>query len=282
MAQFILGVGGQKCGTTWLHYYLSQHRFVDFGFEKEYHIFDARTLPECEYFLDNIVTKVTEQMGGGLPALRHSTHLYRLNFIANPQSYYDYFRGLLRKDGVRITGDITPSYSGLSQETFKAIRLNFRQRGVRVKPVFLMRDPVYRLQSMVRMHFRNSNQSPDRQAELAAMTKAQDSAGDRIRASYQTTLENLYAVFGREGVYVELYERLFDKPALDRLAGFLNCKLQEPPVEKEVNVSRTSNVLAQAEYTAFKETYLPIYEEVARLSDLPVFDHWRWKQPKAA
>lgn len=282
MSQFILGVGGQKCGTTWLHYYLGTHKFVDFGFEKEYHVFDARTLPECEFFLEGMVMKVAAQMEKGLKGLRDSTHLYRLNFVANPQSYYDYFRSVLDRDGIGITGDITPSYAGLSQDTLRAIRRNFRRRGVEVRPVFLMRDPVYRLQSMVRMHFRDTKRKPTHAEELAAMRKAQDSPADRIRANYQTTLDNLYDVYGRDGVYVELYERLFDAPALTRLGDFLNVSLQDPPVDKEVNVSRTSNALGQGEYGVFKSNYQSVYDDVARLTGFPVEDFWRWKQPKAA
>ena len=38
---FILGVGCQKGGTTWLHKQLDKHPNVNMGFTKEYHVFDA-------------------------------------------------------------------------------------------------------------------------------------------------------------------------------------------------------------------------------------------------
>ena len=38
---FILGVGAQKAGTTWLHSQLSTNNSIDFGFRKEYHVFDT-------------------------------------------------------------------------------------------------------------------------------------------------------------------------------------------------------------------------------------------------
>jgi hypothetical protein len=38
---FILGVGAQKGGTTWLHRQLNNNKNIDLGFRKEYHIFDA-------------------------------------------------------------------------------------------------------------------------------------------------------------------------------------------------------------------------------------------------
>ena len=37
---FVLGVGAQKAGTTWLHEYLASLPEVDLGFMKEYHVFD--------------------------------------------------------------------------------------------------------------------------------------------------------------------------------------------------------------------------------------------------
>ena len=38
---FILGVGAQKGGTTWLHRQLNSNQNIDLGFRKEYHILDA-------------------------------------------------------------------------------------------------------------------------------------------------------------------------------------------------------------------------------------------------
>ena len=45
-----LGVGAQKAGTSWLHYQLDSREDTDFGFLKEYHIFDALFRPEHECF----------------------------------------------------------------------------------------------------------------------------------------------------------------------------------------------------------------------------------------
>jgi len=37
---FLLGLGHQKCGTTWLHEYLDGYPFFEKGFAKEYHVWD--------------------------------------------------------------------------------------------------------------------------------------------------------------------------------------------------------------------------------------------------
>ena len=47
---FLLGVGAQKAGTSWLHQQLQQRSDADFGFLKEYHIHDALTIPKLERF----------------------------------------------------------------------------------------------------------------------------------------------------------------------------------------------------------------------------------------
>ena len=53
-----------------------------------------------------------------------------------------------------LTGDITPSYALLDAPTLGSIRNNFAERGIAVKPVFLMRDPIERFISSRRMKLR--------------------------------------------------------------------------------------------------------------------------------
>ena len=38
---FILGVGAQKAGTTWLHRQFKKNATFNLGHRKEYHVFDA-------------------------------------------------------------------------------------------------------------------------------------------------------------------------------------------------------------------------------------------------
>ena len=46
---FVLGLGAQKAGSSWLHAQLNHRRDAEFGFLKEYHIHDALTLPEAGF-----------------------------------------------------------------------------------------------------------------------------------------------------------------------------------------------------------------------------------------
>ena len=41
MKTFILGVGAQKCGTTWLYDQFKANKMVNMGFLNKYHILDS-------------------------------------------------------------------------------------------------------------------------------------------------------------------------------------------------------------------------------------------------
>jgi len=49
---FLLGVGAQRCGTTWLHRYLGQHPAVCISPCKELHVFDAKSVEVICRFLE--------------------------------------------------------------------------------------------------------------------------------------------------------------------------------------------------------------------------------------
>ena len=93
---FVLGLGAQKAGSSWLHAQLNRRRDADFGFLKEYHIHDARTLPEAGF------------SNRRMRSLIKPRTWRRQRFIAQPQRYYNYFSSLLRRPGIQLTGDITP------------------------------------------------------------------------------------------------------------------------------------------------------------------------------
>jgi len=276
MKRFVLGVGAQKAGTTWLHYYLAAQPVSDFGFSKEYHVFDAASSQDS-----GVLRRARRK---ALEALRREDRdkagafaVWRMNFILNPESYFDYFTSRLRQDGVELTGDITPSYAMLEQDVFERIDTEFRQRDVTVFPIFLMRDPVYRLQSMARMSLRGRAQAATKADEITKMERLLRQDGAVKRSQYPETIRTLYAVFGRERVHLDLYETVFTDAAARRLSDFLGLDLGPPPVSEKKNVSKTDNDLAEEEYWHFRERLGHVYEEVGELTDLDVDRHWQFR-----
>ena len=138
---FLLGAGGQKCGTSWLHDMLTRSPQVDMGFSKEYHIHDARTLPECARFKISPMTRYERLMAAGTPPPPGSKLALRAGFMIDPETYYDYFAQRVAAPGIVLTGDFTPSYSGLSIETLTEIRDGIAARGEKPPEELKESDP---------------------------------------------------------------------------------------------------------------------------------------------
>jgi hypothetical protein len=209
---FLLGVGAQKSGTTWVHRWLEGSEGVRMGPFKEYHIWDAATLPACRDFRRPLLSRGAHN--------RLAAVMQRL-----PTAYFEHFRRLLDAPGVRLTADITPSYSGLSAETFARIRAGFRRRGIGVKVLFLMRDPVERSFSAARMlaakeSRRTATAGGDPVTPDQWLRRNLQSDGMRLRSDYPATVAALTRVFAPEEIHLEFYETLFTPDGLARLSRF--------------------------------------------------------------
>lgn len=209
-----MGLGNQKCGTTWLHHYLQQAQSFEGGFAKEYHVWDA---------LDTHVKKASRiSLRRGL----FGSHAARLRFKMqrSPRHYFDYFNGLYN-DRVKITADITPSYCGLDMERLSFIRDNFYSMGVTVKPIILIREPVSRIKSAVRFNLdrKNFNEgiSMGETDFLKALRQYYKSEHSILRTSYQVGISNAIKTFGSDNLYVGIYENMFETSEIERMSEFL-------------------------------------------------------------
>ena len=237
---FLLGVGAQKAGTSWLHQQLQARADTDFGVLKEYHVHDARTVPALARF-----RRLEMSMSRPHSWVQPRSWMRQL-FIRQPKFYYDYFSWLLNRPRrnrhqVRLTGDITPSYAALSAETFRSIQAEFQQRGIALKPVFLMRDPIERLISSQRMKQRKLGER-DAASEIAALRR-RVRKGPGLRSGYGRTLTHLNESFGLEQCHLGLYETLFQPDSYGALCRFLSLPYREPAWNRRVNVSATSTVI---------------------------------------
>ncbi len=254
---FLLGLGAQKAGTAWMHRYLESSAQCDPGFRKEYHVWDALDLPS-----GRVVRERIKKQGGD-----------RARFLSDPGAYVDYFAGLLERDGIRLTADITPSYAGLSVDRLTGIRRSFEQRGVRPVAVYLMRDPVERAWSAVRMDVRRSGNTDEGAVEGRLRMIAPDDQYDR-RTRYDLTIAAADRAFGDE-VFFGFYERLFDEATLRDLCGFLGLDFHQPDFGRQVNVSPKEGELAEDTVRGLVARFAPVYEAVAaRFPDVDLPALW--------
>jgi hypothetical protein len=226
---FILGLGAQKCGTTWLYKYLSQSRNFTGGLWKEYHVWDVIDIPLLS------PQRVTPRF-----FMKKKKRL-RYHMQTQPDTYFKYFDSLLNEDRT-ITADITPEYSGLGQDALRKIKHGFEELRIRCKAVLLIRDPVERCRSAVRFNLDRSNFeegiSKGNTEFCSALQEYYPSEHARIRTRYDMTIENMKAVFGPDEYYVGVYESMFQEDNLARLSDFLGVQKKAEFARTEVNKTR--------------------------------------------
>jgi hypothetical protein len=264
---FLLGVGAMKAGTTWLHDYLAASPQCQPGVRKEYHVFDSLDLASEPYLLHRVVAKAhasLDEVVQGRPT--DPTYLVQAAMIADEELYFDYFTALFARSAeTRLTLDITPSYALLSPERLAGIRASFEQRGVRAVAAYLLRDPVERIWSQVRMQKRRRPENnPGSAEELVALRYAEPSYADRTR--YEATVRRLDEAFG-ELVHYAFYEELFGPATaaseVAGLSGFLGIDYREPDLDARFNVSPRSAELPESTVREVAEHFRPTYEFVA-------------------
>jgi hypothetical protein len=256
---FILGVGAQRCGTTWLHRHLQGHPRVDLGFRKEYHVFDALHLDDegiRRAFLQGRIKAVV-----GKPAREVTkADLALLRFLGDTELYFDYFAELLAaRPHLLATGDITPSYAALPPAVLSTIRAGVVKRGLVLRAVFLMRDPVERCMSAVRLGFRRSGAAWTVEDERRALRATCDAPFQRLRGRYDLTIAHLEAAFAGEEIALFFYEELFTPAAMERLHRHLSLDPVPAAFDQAANASGTRHAiedgLRQEVFLAYADVY---------------------------
>lgn len=234
---FILGVGAQRSGTTWLYNYLHHHPNVDLGFAKEYHIFDVLYLADegvRRRFLQHRINNVFSD------AQDHSRarDIRLLRFLGDTDLYFDYFMTLVNSDASLIaTGDITPSYSSLPVEALRRIKTEVNKRSMEIKVIFLMRDPVDRCISAARQRLQRSLRNWSQEEELSILRHSYSTAGDQLRTRYDLTIRNLDSVFDASEVGLFFYEDFFNTASIGRLNQYAGLQFGIPKFDEVLNAS---------------------------------------------
>ena len=272
-ATFLLGVGAQKAGTSWLHNQLQCRNDVDFGFLKEYHVFDALELERFASFRPK------------RPSPLKWRTWRRARFIANPERYFDYFASRLKPAKIRLTGDITPSYAGLSTESYRRIEQAFSQRGVQTRAVFIMRDPVERFLSQQRMQLRKRGLlTPAHEIEHLDKASLKLLKRESPRNDYPATLDALRGGLAESEIFIGLYETLFTAATHRELCLYLGIPEQIPDVNQRVNASQATTSVQVEVLQRLGRHFSPLVAAVEkRCPDLAVEQHWAtamtWREP---
>lgn len=237
MKTFILGVGAQKAGSTWLFKYLNKLPGAIRPFYKEFHIWNALEIPEClrwKYKFN--------------PDLLKTKYGLRMLLQKETEIYFHYFDELLIKQNGNLTYDITPCYAGLNASTLKHIYDNFKKREINCKVIFIARDPIDRCWSAVKYFQKKYHNTPDKykmikdsvdpnikeEEALRLYSKSKDA---QFRTAYELTIKNLQDVFPKENIFIGIFEKMFDQTFEQNLNNFLNVKSKKTLIDKKINTS---------------------------------------------
>jgi Sulfotransferase domain len=222
---FILGVGAQKAGTTWLSQFLPTNKKIALNEIKEMNLWN--TLEQRSPHNIDIPRKIYEVI------VKY--------FHNNPDHYFEYYsQGLMAK--LDYAYDISPNYAGLSPETFTHIKNEFAKRGINTKVIFIMRDPIDRLVSSykhaVRLgeYIKSHTGYPE---NIHDQDFAKYATTDFIKhhARYDITFNNVVPVFGSINVLCLIYEDLFNKRTIHKISDFLGLEFDENFADNKINAA---------------------------------------------
>lgn len=275
---FILGVGAQKAGTSWLFRYLDRHPECAMGPIKEHATFStAFGATDWPGFSRQKLLALREEIDRHLAeleppeppaALPESARLLALlDQVALERDpsrrYVQHFDRLLADNpACHLTGDITPAYSMLDAATFGRIRAMLIAGGYQVRVVFLMRDPVERCYSMVRMADRNARKrgrKPSRPAHLRFATEAVEPWCE-ARTRYDQTIRALEQAFMPDELCIRFYESFITEAGIADLTRFLGISHARPVLEHRENTSPREAEPSREAIASVREYYAPVYD----------------------
>ena len=282
---FLLGIGCQRGGTTWLYEYLAAHPQCAMSVPKELHVFDAALRPDLsERFQNRRRAQLAELTDtAAVPLETHAGPAELIQMTEDLSLYPRYFDRLAAtRPDCRVTGEITPAYSALKAEHFRLIRRLMEDAGYAIKVVFLLRDPIARAFSQMRLRDGNWTrwerfgvQAPSAAAHLRFAHACADPEV-LLRTRYDWTLAALDAAFEPEQVYIGFHETMFEPANVAALCAFLGIDVQPADAGLIVNQAPVIHPLADADTAVGQQAFDAVYAACrARFGDGFIRSIWR-------
>lgn len=189
-----IGIGGHRCGSSWLWTHIRRHPKVWTPGAKELHFFDRKL-----------------QSGAIGPRVSHSAALTRL-----------YYARYFLKSGPRrdlVRGEFTPAYGIMSREEIAFVHAVVPE----ARLLLIMRDPVEALWSHLRKDFRDQTGAPLEEASDDALLAFARRDAVALRRDYPRMLENWQSAYPAERIKPLFFEDCMADPArhLAEIWGFL-------------------------------------------------------------
>ena len=199
-----------------------------------------------------------------------SDELLRRTFLTHKYYYPIYFNCIINS-GYDITGDITPQYSRLNEFGYNYIKKTLEAVGFNIKVIYLIRDPVERLWSNIRMEKRLYETISDQSDANAIKFCCKDNRW-RPDSLYEIAIKRLRNVFDKENIYIGVYEEMFKNTKIKELSNFIGIDYNPNLIKRKVNVSPKfekidADIIKNAR-ESFEQTYEFCYEKFPQTKNL--------------
>ncbi|MEL7979615.1 sulfotransferase domain-containing protein [Vreelandella titanicae] len=270
---FLLGVGAQKCGTTWLADYLSSRSEVFIHPLKEVHFFDSIYRKDLcggvEKKIANRLKSRVNKMEGEeiINDVYLNALMYRVAASKDHSLYKEYFKNHVSSHH-DLFGEITPSYSLLGIDAFIKIKSMFPKR----KIIFLMRDPIERHVSAYKMECKALGVDVDFMSKHFFDTLAEKKHLERT--NYPSLIKKLLQVFDSKEVFFGFYETLFSDSEIRRLCKFLSIGFVSGEYGKQLNSSLATHPIQDEAFQAARSVYNEVYQGCLRIFGKDIPSSW--------
>lgn len=274
-----LGIGAQKAGTTWLYRMLGRHPDIWLPPIKELHYFDrlhmrsSRAPDAGPTGLDRDraerVRRTIEWVSKGrLPDREKFERIECLNVIGTATLSDEWYQQIFRfAPHEARCGEITPEYALLpDQEVEHILRLRSD-----VKIIFVMRDPIDRAWSALRMQ--------ELRAPLTAPQQLRRTSrpGFVAYSDYMATIDRYGSRAGNDNLLLLYYDDIVERPLelLHRTCTFLQVEFGRGDFQGAADPVHVGLVRTMESdlYERLRQVLKPFYERLLSLQT-PVVQKW--------
>ncbi len=274
------GVGAVKAGTSWLYSYLEGHpecAMPPFKELRYFYVLESGYYDGQIKMTRNLVQELKQSLETGkakdvqatklrLNKTRHWLKVLQLRAEA-PEAYAEYMMDVA--GDAKLTADITPEYSMMPVSRLKQMANLVAQ----TRFVYILRDPVDRLWSNIRMNAKRKSDSPEliRGHALVEVDEVLNGKPNEAfdRSDYAQGLDALEQAVPAARRKVLFYETLFSDDTIRDLCGFLGLRNHPAPLKKRIHEG-VSIRLDTARRNGLQKLLAPQYHAVEkRFQSLP-------------
>ena len=225
-------VGAAKAGTSWLHAQLAAHPECHFRAIKELHYFNAidggflrEEFRKHKRWQKDLLERLASS--GQAPTTAQAMKLADrgawLDVLEareeDTEAYLSYLSN--GSEDAKVVGEMTPAYSLLSVDRLRGLS----DLAPDVRFLYLLRDPVERLWSHVRMIAGRRDPSGQVEPESCAAILNRTIGGEETeiarRSDYAGAIERLVAAVSPKRLLIEVFEEVVSGDGLARICDFL-------------------------------------------------------------